>query len=112
MKTFRFQGHSDDTFGEYAQTDDDYDNCASGQPIQYELKMPDGAGIIVTGLYCNPINKGDGWMIGVNTIDEKKPIHDWTLELHPSHEGYRNQLTVVAPDDAQLRCLNRTAWRL
>lgn len=106
MKTYRFSGYSDDTFGEYAQTNDDYDNCASGSAIQYELKTPDGAGIIVTGLYCNPINKGDGWMIGVNAINEYKPVDDWTLELKPSFDGYRNQLIVTAPDNAKLRCLN------
>ena len=106
MKAFRFEGYSDDTFGEVEQTSDEYDNCASGKPIQYELKTPDGAGVIVTGLYGNPINKGAGWMIGVETIDEGKPI-DWPITMHPSHEGYWNQLAVLAPDDAELRCLNR-----
>lgn len=108
MKTFKFQGYSDDTFGEYAITNEDYDNCASGKPIQFELKTPDGAGIVITGLYCNQINKGDGWMIGVNTINEDKPI-DWEVSMNPSHEGYRNQLIVIAPDDAELVCLNLSA---
>lgn len=107
MKVFRFQGYSDDTFGEYNITNDDYDNCASGTPIQYELKTPDGSGIIVTGLYNSKITKGDGWMIGVNIISEDKPV-DWNITLQPSHEGYRNQLIVEASDDAGLKCLNRT----
>ena len=29
----RFEGYSDDTFGEYGVTNDDYDNSASGKPI-------------------------------------------------------------------------------
>ena len=34
MKTLRFMGHSDDTFGEYGTTMDDIDNAGSGDPIQ------------------------------------------------------------------------------
>jgi len=48
MQEFKFEGCSDDTFGEYGVTNDDYDNCASGEPIRFQLTMPDGAGIIVT----------------------------------------------------------------
>ena len=35
MPILRFEGYSDDTFGEIAHTKDDYDNCASGAPIEY-----------------------------------------------------------------------------
>lgn len=105
MRAFLFEGRSDDTFGEYKTTKIDYDNCASGEPIQYKLATPDGAGIIVTGLYCNEINKGAGWMIGVETLDEDKAI-DWPIQMYPSHEGYRNRLSVFAPLDAELVCLN------
>lgn len=107
MKTFRFQGYSDDTFGEYEQTNDDYDNCASGEPIQYALATPDGAGVIITGCYCAEINKGQGWMIGVETENSQADLSSWQFTMHPGHEGYRNSLTVVAPDDAALVCLNR-----
>lgn len=31
MPTLRFEGYSDDTFGEVAYFEDDYDNCASGE---------------------------------------------------------------------------------
>lgn len=34
MKTLKFMGHSDDTFGEYGTTMDDIDNAGSGEPIQ------------------------------------------------------------------------------
>ena len=34
MKTLRFQGYSDDTFGEYGVTNQDVDNCGSCKPIQ------------------------------------------------------------------------------
>lgn len=108
MKTFRFQGYSDDTFGEYEQTNDDYDNCGSGTPINFVLQDSSGAGVVVTGCYCNEsINKGDGWMIGVAALDEDHSVKDWSFELNPSHEGYRNSLTVIAPDSTKLTCLNR-----
>ena len=106
MKAFKFQGYSDDTFGEYNITNDDYDNCASGEPIQYLLQTPDGAGIIVTGLYGHKINKSVLWMIGVEAVSEQKTI-DWEITIKPNHEGYRNQLIVIAPDNAKLTCLNR-----
>jgi hypothetical protein len=35
MPTLRFEGYSDDTFGEYAHTNNDYDNCASGESIEF-----------------------------------------------------------------------------
>lgn len=31
MKALRFYGYSDDTFGEYAATNYDVDNCGSGK---------------------------------------------------------------------------------
>jgi len=107
MKQFRFMGYGDDTFGEYEQTHSGYDNSGSGEPIQYELKVPGGAGIIVTGPYCHPVNIGDGWIIGANVISEEDTVDDWTIIMFPSYEGYRNLLIVDAPDDAVLRCLNQ-----
>lgn len=34
MKTLKFEGYSDDTFGEYGVTNQDVDNCATMEPIQ------------------------------------------------------------------------------
>jgi len=110
VRIYVFEGHSDDTFGEYGQTNDDYDNCASGEPIRYRLATPDGAGIVVTGMHCYPGQVGAGWMIGVETLYEDMPV-DWPTTMRPSYEGYRNQLTVEAPDDAELVCLNRKPGR-
>ena len=107
MRTFQFEGASDDTFGEYNQTNEDYDNCASGKPIQFKLSTPDGEGVLVTGIYCleGVWKNCSGWSIAVATLDEDKPLNGWTFELKPDHEGYRNQLTVVAPDSAELELL-------
>ncbi len=40
MPILRFEGYSDDTFGEVAHFKDDYDNCASGKPIEYLVLGP------------------------------------------------------------------------
>lgn len=106
MKKFIFNGNSDDTFGEYNETNIDYDNCASGSPIQYKLVNSDGAGVVVTGLYGHSFHVGHGWTIGVNTLDEDKPI-DWSFDLSPSHEGYRNKLTITTPDDVVLELIDQ-----
>ena len=50
MKTLKFMGHSDDTFGEYGTTMDDVDNAGSGTPIQCVVEA-DGTALIVTGQY-------------------------------------------------------------
>lgn len=42
MKTLKFMGHSDDTFGEYGATMDDIDNAGSGEPIQCVIKAAVG----------------------------------------------------------------------
>ena len=34
MRTLKFHGYGDDTFGEYGVTNQDCDNCANEKPIQ------------------------------------------------------------------------------
>lgn len=107
MKIFIFEGASDDTFGEYLQISDSYDNCGNGMPIRYKLHIEDGSGIIITGCYAHKDGLGDGcWMIGVENIDEENPV-DWPCLINPGYANYRGQLSVHAPDDATLTCLNR-----
>lgn len=105
MKEFIFEGHSDDTFGEINVTRDDYDNCASGTPIRYTLTDGD-KGLLIVGIYCNDINEGDGWLIGVSNLNEGKPA-DWEVFINPCHGCYKNQVRILAPDEAELTCLNR-----
>ena len=103
-KTYRFEGYSDDTFGEYAVTLDDYDNCASGEPIKFELAH-DGAALIIVGQYC-PESCG-GWLIGVACFDEDN-VPDWPVWLSTKGEcPYSPALYIKAPDGAVLTCLNR-----
>lgn len=101
MKEYRFEGHSDNIFVEYGVTNQECGNWEKDKPIQYEIKTPEGVGVIVTGIY-----KRHCWMIGVEAISENKSVSDWTFELKPSHKNYCNLLVVKAPDDAELTCLN------
>ena len=66
----RFEGHSDDTFGEVEHFREDYDNCASGEPIEWLVKdSSTGLGVVVTGQFC-PGSSGS-WMIGVSAYTKE-----------------------------------------
>ncbi|NID06615.1 hypothetical protein HBF26_17100 [Luteibacter jiangsuensis] len=113
MKTLRFEGYSDDTFGEYAVTKDDFDNCASGEPIEYLITAPSepDAGLIVTGQHC-PEHSGS-WLIGIANFDPDftdRPIPNWPARFVPATDArffYNPVLEIDVPDDFVLRCLQR-----
>lgn len=108
MKKYIFSGRSDDTFGEYETSKDDYDNCASGEPIKFELKDANGFGFFVAGQYSP--NGSGCWSIAVEPIDEDK-YPDWEIKfVSPSDHNpcpYTMLLSIEAPDDAILTCLSR-----
>lgn len=105
--TLRFEGYSDDTFGEYAHTNDDYDNCGSGKPITWRVEAPNGDGLLVHGQYC----PGDatGWLVGVAPMDpdDDKPIPDWPIRITRGERAYSVALHIEAPDGTAIRCLQR-----
>lgn len=111
MPTLRFEGYSDDTFGEVLHTKDDFDNCASGKPIEYLVKDPaTGLGIVVTGQHC-PGNSGS-WMIGVANFDTEASDEDfprWPMRIEPQNyrNGFNPALIVEAPDGVTVTCLQR-----
>jgi len=114
MPLLRFEGYSDDTFGEYAHSNDDYDNCASGEPIEYLVLGPavDGqtpSGIVVTGHYYP--GESYSWMIGVANYDpdfEDRNLPDWPMRIEPaSSTRYNPSLLIEAPEGVTLRCLTR-----
>jgi hypothetical protein len=105
MPTLRFEGYSDDTFGEYGFTDDDYDNFASGKPIEYLVSDPtDGLGAVVTGQYC-PSKHSVDWLIGVANHQLDKPFPGWPMRFDP--DGDCNALVIEAPEGVVVRCLTR-----
>lgn len=109
MPTLRFEGYSDDTFGEVAHTKDDYDNCASGKPIEYLVLDPSTKlGVVVTGQHC-PGNSGS-WLIGVanyNPAADDVDFPRWPMRIEP--QNYRNNpsLVIEAPDGVEVHCLQR-----
>lgn len=101
MKTLKFMGHSDDTFGEYGTTMDDIDNAGSGEPIQCVIEA-DGTALIVTGQY-DRIGTGT-WDIGISLQDEDLSYPDWDMRI--SFEGYTTVLEIDVPDDVELTWYN------
>lgn len=114
MKTYVFQGYSDDAFYEDGVTRASIDSF--DEVMQLEVVMPDGAGVCVTGAYDVAVKGGIGrlgkgcWMIGVEALDENKPV-DWPITCRPSCDGYRGEMAVVAPDEARLCFRNRDGER-
>jgi hypothetical protein len=85
MKTLIFGGYSDDTFGEITPRGDDYDNCASGKPIEWLVESAsEGAALLVFGQYA-PGN-AHGWVVGIAPWDPNhmdKPMPSWPATLAP-----------------------------
>ena len=101
MKTFKFEGYSDDTFGEYGVTNDDVDNCAKNAPIQCDVISSDGQLSVVGHYWISPSPHGC-WTIGIAPIDEDVKIPAWPVRFKLSDEGYSPSMEIDAPDDAKL----------
>ncbi|MOA51512.1 hypothetical protein D3C78_1746720 [compost metagenome] len=66
--------------------------------------------IVVTGQHC-PNNSGT-WMIGVANLDPKHEDCDfprWPMRFEPQdyRNGFQPVLIIEAPDDVQIKCLQR-----
>jgi len=102
----RFEGHSDDTFGEYESTNEDYDNCANGKPIPFYVTSPEGDGMLVVGQYCP--GKATGWQIGVASSqddeNDTKPIPTWPMHFERGAYPHTPALIIEAPEGTTVRC--------
>jgi len=115
MPLLRFEGCSDDTFGEVEHFRDDYDNCATGKPIEYLVLGPlvygqEQLGIVVTGQHC-PGNSGS-WLIGVANYDPKFSDSDfprWPMRIEAQNyrNGFQPSLVIEAPEGVTIRCMQR-----
>lgn len=110
MKLLHFEGASDDTFGEYKSLNDDWDNCASGEPIEWLVTSGEES-LIVFGQYCP--NSATGWMIGVARANEDDDTHlpDWPMRFERGRREYSPRLVIEAPDDVAMRCLQNMGDR-
>jgi hypothetical protein len=97
-----FEGYSDDTFGEVTIRED-YDNCASGEPIMFRVRCGD-EGLVVVGQYS--VKNLTMWTIGVSTWDptdqdDDTPLPGWDIRLVPSDDTpYSPRLEIVTPGEA------------
>jgi hypothetical protein len=100
MKTLRFEGYSDDTFGEVAVSHVDYDNCASGKPIVLKVwSKSANDGLFVVGQYCpGPLT---GWMIGIGRLndDDDFCLPSWPMRFGKADRPYSPAFLIDAPDD-------------
>ena len=101
MKTLRFRGYGDDTFGEYNITGTDVDNCESGKPIQCVISA-ESRTVVVTGQYSRFRNCC--WDVGVSLLDKLQNAADWAMRI--SFEDYSTVLEIDVPDDFSLTWYN------
>ena len=109
MPVLKFEGYSDDTFGEYEHTKDDYDCCANGSMIVFRVEA-DSEGLHVCGQYSGPKwpKECPGcWIVGVQPLDEDVSLPSWPMRFENGDSGYSPRLVIDAPDGVTVKCLNR-----
>lgn len=112
MKTLRFEGYSDDTFGEYGLTNKDHDNSANGKPIVFRVSGG-GRSLLVIGHYApEPIPTGAGWIVGVSPDEaDGEVIPPWTMRIGPGVDTpYSPALYIDAPDDYAIEHIDCEAY--
>lgn len=95
MKTLKFKGYSDDTFGEYGITQDDYDNCATCEPIQCIVDCGEKGRIMVIGQYSH-CDSGC-WSIGISKVDENDTFPNWNYRFENPGNSYSLELLIDLP---------------
>ncbi|KPU42178.1 hypothetical protein OXPF_39570 [Oxobacter pfennigii] len=100
MKTLKFYGYSDDTFGEYAITNEDVDNCSNNKPIQCLITSSEGNLFVIGHYYIHP---NDGcWTIGISPHGEGSKIPNWPMRISACDVPYSCCLEIDVPDDFKL----------
>lgn len=103
MRTFKFHGYGDDTFGEYGITGQDCDNCASGAPIQCIVDCGEFGRVLVVGQY-NDASMGSCWLVGLAKVSEYDGLPDWNFRYEQSDCGYSPALLMdLPPGDFNLK---------
>ena len=104
MKKLRFEGCSDDTFGEYGVTGIDDDDCAEGSIRTFKVSSGSEA-LFVCGQYA-PEGTPGCWWIGIQT-DDNYPLPPWPIRLDRGERDYSPVLIVEVPDDATVELWRR-----
>lgn len=104
MKTLKFEGGSDDTFGEYGVTQDEIDNCSRNLPIQCVVSSKEGSLVVVGHYHIHP---ADGcWTIGISLLKEGEPLPSWPTRFTMGGCNYSPTLEIDVPDDFKLTWYN------
>lgn len=101
MKTLRFYGHSDDTFGEYGVTKQDIVNFGKNEPIQCIIIAGDER-LIVTG-HCHIHPFDYSWTIGVAQFDQYSKVPNWSIRMMDCQVPHSICLEIDVPDDFRLK---------
>lgn len=112
MPLLRFEGESDDRFGEVEHFDVQHDNCGNGRVVEYLVLGPkDGPqpqeGLVVSGQFGR---HGSGWSVSVANHDPEGldvAMPRWPMRIEP--QRYRNSfqpsLVIEAPEGVTIKCL-------
>ena len=106
MKTLRFEGCSDNTFGEYGVTNEDYDNCAACTPIQCIVDCGGHGRVMVIGQYSRISCNNGCWMTGISKVEEGDILPLWNYRLEQGECPYSPALKMDVPDDFRLVWMN------
>lgn len=99
MRMLKFEGYSDDTFGEYGVTNQDVDNCGTMEPIQCIVDCGERGRLMVIGQYSKASCNNGCWMIGVSKVDEYDEFPEWNMHLMQSGESeYSTMLAIELPE--------------
>lgn len=96
MKTIKFEGSSDDTFGAYWKGGDvDHDDCAKGSMRIIKVESGDQR-LLVAGIFA-PLDVSGCWAVGILQVEEDDKLPDWPMRW--SFANYSPVLEIDTPDD-------------
>lgn len=99
MKTLRFSGSSDDTFGEYGVTSEDIDNCGTCTPIQCIVSHEEHRLMVVGHYSVSSMNNGC-WLVGVAKVKEEDEWPDWPIRIVQNNDTpYSTMLEIDVPSE-------------
>lgn len=98
MRTLKFHGYGDDTFGEYGVTWQGCDNCANEEPIQCIVDCGEFGRVLVVGQYSRVSMNSGCWLVGLTKVSEYEDLPDWNFRYAQSDCAYSLALLMDLPE--------------
>lgn len=95
----KFEGYSDDTFGEYGVTKEDIDTCGIMEPIQCVVDAGIHRRLMVIGQYSKASCGNGCWMIGISKVEEDDELPDWNISFLQGGMEHSPVLELEIPDN-------------